>query len=206
MAALGLVPLALRPAGDWDPDEAYWSREGRPLPEWAASRPVRSPRSSFVMEQIIPGADPEGVDLDPTTEAIDLKDADAGGDAEALLMSLLGKDLRCLDAHAHLGNWEFTFRPQKALRHYAVGVGIGELALGAGFEGVLPWSQLDNRPFLRCLNGAALANWCLGNLEQAAALFRRELWLDPADHQDARQCLALIEEGRSWKECAEAGG
>ena len=205
VAALGLVPLALRPEGDWDPAEAYWSREGRPLPEGARSMAARGPRSAFVLEQVIPGADPEGVDLDPITEAVGLKDAGAGGEAEALLMSLLGKDLRCLDAHAHLGNWDFAFRPQKALRHYAVGVGIGDLAFDTAFNGVLPWELRDNRPFLRCLNGAGLARWCLGDLEQAAALFRRQLWLDPGDHQNARHSLARVEEGRSWKECVEDG-
>ena len=36
-------------------------------------------------------------------------------------MNLLVADLRCLDAHAHLGNLAFDHEPEKAIRHYEVG-------------------------------------------------------------------------------------
>jgi hypothetical protein len=39
-------------------------------------------------------------------------------------MALLEMDLRCLDAHAHLGNLWFDGSAAEALRHYEVGVGI----------------------------------------------------------------------------------
>jgi len=52
-------------------------------------------------------------------------------------MTLLAEDLRCLDAHAHLGNFVFDHFPGKAIRHYEVGVRIGEFSLGEGFNGVL---------------------------------------------------------------------
>ncbi len=206
--ALGLVPLALRPKGDWDPVGEYCGEggeDGEPVPEWARPMMARGPRPAFEMEKIIPGADPEDLDSDPITEAVELNDADGRGGAEALLMSLLALDLRCLDAHAHLGNWEFTHRPQKALRHYAVGVGIGELAIGTAFEGVLPWGLVDNRPFLRCLNGSGISMWRLGDLEQAGALFRRMLWLNPGDDQGAHFNLASVEAGRTWSERTGAG-
>ncbi|MDD1707361.1 MAG: hypothetical protein LUO81_04095, partial [Methanoregulaceae archaeon] len=38
--------------------------------------------------------------------------------AHRMLMSLLAADLRCLDAHAHLGNFAFDHSPEKAIRHY----------------------------------------------------------------------------------------
>jgi hypothetical protein len=56
----------------------------------------------------------------------------AGRDDETLA------DLRCLDAHAHLGNFVFDHSPEEALRHYEVGLRMGELSLDNGFEGVLP--------------------------------------------------------------------
>ena len=111
----------------------------------------------FEMEQIIPGQDPEDFDSAPIVEAAELKDAGERGEAEELLMGLLAQDLRCLDAHAHLGNFEFKHRPRQALRHYAVGVAIGELTLGAKFDGVLSWGLIDNRPFLRSLNGLGIS-------------------------------------------------
>lgn len=204
--ALSLAPLTLRPEGDWDPAEECWGEEGEPLPVWARPMVARGPRPAFAMEQVVPGADPGDLDAGPIAEAIELKDADERGEAEALLMSLLAKDLRCLDAHALLGDWESTHWPKKALRHYAVGVGIGEQALGTAFDGVLPRGLVDNRPFLHCLNGAGLSMWRLGDLAQAGAVFRRLLWLNPRDDQGAHLRLACVETGRTWSECEGAGG
>lgn len=68
-------------------------------------------------------------------------------------MELCQADLRYLDAHSHLGTFIFHLRPKDAIRHYEVGVRIGELSLGDHFNGVLPWSIINNRPFLRCMHG-----------------------------------------------------
>lgn len=206
VAALGLVPLALRPEGDWDPEEEYWGEEGRPIPEWERSIKDRGSRPAFEMEQVLPGQDSEDPDSDPIFEAVELKEGGGRGEAEALLMSLLAKDLRCLDAHAHLGNWEFDLRPKQALRHYSVGVGIGDLALGPAFEGVLPWGLVDNRPYLRCLHGLGISAWRLGDLQGADKVFRRLLWLNPGDNQGARINLTEVEAGRSWAECEGSRG
>jgi len=48
-------------------------------------------------------------------------------------MDLCQSDLRCLDAHSHLGNFVFDHWPQNAIRHYEVGLRIGELSLGGDF-------------------------------------------------------------------------
>jgi hypothetical protein len=92
-------------------------------------------------------------------------------------MDLCQTDLRCLDAHAHLGNLAFERWPKDAIRHYEAGFRIGELSLGEGFDAVLPWGRIDNRPFLRCMNGFGLCLWRLGRLEEAARIFDRMLWL-----------------------------
>ena len=67
------------------------------------------------MEQVLPGADWEDPFSDPILEANDLKD---GGDMEGafkILMDLCQADLRCLDAHAHLGNLVFDRWPKVAM-------------------------------------------------------------------------------------------
>ncbi len=115
-------------------------------------------------------------------------------------MNLLAQDLRCLDAHSHLGNFELDLRPARALRHYSVGLGIGVYALGKTFNDVLPWGLLDNRPFLRCLMGVGLSWWRLGKLDEAAAFFRKLLWLNPGDNQGARLNLAAVEAGETWED------
>src|SRR5581483_8930591 len=80
-----------------------------------------------------------------------------------------------------LGNLLFDAIPGDATRHYEVGVRIGELSLGEAFDGVLPWSLVDNRPSLRCLNGYGLCLWRLGRLDEAARVFDRMLWMNPSD-------------------------
>ena len=114
-------------------------------------------------------------------------------------MILLHQDLRCLDAHAHLGNWSFSdYSLDTALAHYEVGVRIGEQSIGAAFDGVLPWGHLDNRPFLRCLNGYALALWRKQRFEEALAAFEWLLRLDPSDNQNARVNWLAVHDGGLW--------
>ena len=197
--ALGLTPLRLQDEWPWDPDEEYWGEEGEPIDEWAKPIIARGPRPSFEMEQVLPGDDPDDYDSDPILEANDLIEVGDGLGARKLLVELLAADLRCLDAHAHLGNLSFEHTPEKALRHYEVGVRIGELSLGADFDGLLPWGRIDNRPFLRCLHGFGLALWRLERQPEAAAVFERMLWLNPSDNQGIRFLLPEVQAGERWE-------
>jgi hypothetical protein len=181
--ALGLVPLRLVEQGVWDPDKEYWGEEGEPIEEWANPIIARGPRPAFEMEQVLPGEDPDDPFEDPITKSNDLKTAGDFEGAYKMLMELCQADLRCLDAHSHLGNFAFDRRPEEAIRHYEVGLRIGELSLGDGFEGVLRWGFIDNRPFLRCMHGFGLCLWRLGRFEEAERVFDRILWLNPSDNQ-----------------------
>lgn len=80
-----------------------------------------------------------------------------------------------------------------ALRHYQVGIAVGDHALGPEFQGLLPWNLIDNRPFLRAIHGAGLCHWMLGGFDAASRLFRRLLWLDPDDRLGASGLLARVE-------------
>jgi len=204
VAALDLEPLRLQELGIWNPDEHYWGEEDEPIEEWAKPIIARGPRPQFELEQVLPGADPADPFADPITEANDLRDA---GDPEAArrrLMELCESDLRCLDAHAHLGNLVFDHRPKEAIRHYEAGLRIGELSLGDGFDGLLPWGLIDNRPFLRCMHGYGLCLWRLGRQPEARHIFERMLWLNPADNQGVRFLIADVQNGRTWEECQDA--
>lgn len=101
--ALGLEPLRLEPCDTWDPAEEYWGEDGEPLEDWAREIVAHGPRPAFEMEQVLPGEDPEDPDTDPIIESNDLKDASDFAGARRILMAVLAADLRCLDAHAHLG-------------------------------------------------------------------------------------------------------
>ena len=198
--ALGLPPLALHPLGEWDPKTEYWGEEGDPIEDWAKPIIARGKRPMFEMERVVPGDDPEDFDSDPIVLASELSAAGNRAGAREVLMTLLAQDLRCLDAHAHLGNFAFDRSPAEAQRHYEMGMRIGAFSLGRTFDGALAWGLIDNRPFLRCLHGVGLCAWRLGHTREAAAVFHRMLWLNPTDNQGARFSLAAIEAGKTWEE------
>lgn len=104
---LGLTLLHLEPFGTWDPAEEHWGEEGEPLVDWERNAIARGPRPEFEMQQVPPGTDPNAPDVDPIIESNELKDAGDVEGARRILMALLEADLRCLDAHAHLGNLVF---------------------------------------------------------------------------------------------------
>jgi len=198
VAAIGLVPLKLVDEGTWTPGEHYWGEDDEPLEEWTKPIIARGARMMFEMEQVLPGWDPADSDDDPISESNDLK---AGGDFKAAtrkLMDLCQADLRCLDAHAHLGNLSFDRRPEDAIRHYEAGLRIGELSLGASFDGLLPWGLIDNRPFLRCMHGYGLCAWRLGQFDEAGRIFDRMLWLNPTDNQGVRFLVEEVRTRTAW--------
>ena len=196
--ALGLTPLKLKERGRWDPRDHYWGEPDEPIEEWAKPIIDQGPRFEYEMEQVLPGEDPDDPDTDPILEAVERKETGDSLGAERMLMSLLAVDLRCLDAHAHLGNFAFDHFPEKAIRHYEVGARIGELSLGEGFNGVLHWGCINNRPFLRCMHGYGLCLSRLGRHKEAEGLFTRMLWLNPSDNQGVRFLLGKVrEEGLS---------
>lgn len=201
--ALQLAPLGLQEVGIWDPREHYWGEENDPIEPWAEPIIAHGPRSELEMEQVVPGQDPDDLFDDPITEANDLKEAGERAEAIKILMDLCEADIRCLDAHSHLGNFVFDHYPQDALRHYEVGLRIGELSLGKKFNGVLHWGTIDNRPFLRCLHGYGLCLWRLGRFDEALSIFNRILWLNPSDNQGVRFLLDGVRAKIAWEDCKD---
>ena len=158
-------------------------------------------RRAYEMDAIawgaFPGADPED---NPTCDAAELREAGDDQGAYKLLMQALHRDLRCIDAHAQLGNIAFDRLPERALLHYEIGIAISELSLPTDFDGVLEWGLLYNRPFLRCLHGLGLCRWRLGRFAEAERVFLRLLSLSPNDNLGARFNLADVRAGRTWED------
>jgi hypothetical protein len=198
--ALGLPPLKIKEGGMWEPKDHYWGEPGEPIEEWAKPIISRGPRPEYEMEQVLPGENPGDPDTDPILEAAELREAGDVLGADRMLMTLLTADLRCLDAHAHLGNFVFDHSPEKAIRHYEVGVRIGDHSLGEGFNGVLHWGHINNRPFLRCMQGYGLCLWRLGRFKEAEQVFTRMLWLNPTDNQGVRFLLGEVRQRKVWHE------
>ena len=199
VSTLDLIPLKLLDVGMWDPKKHYWGEENRPIDAWAKTIKACGPRPEFEMEQVLPGENPDNPDSDPITESNDLKDSGDYLGAQKILMKLCRLDLRCLDAHAHLGNLVFDHWPEDAIRHYEVGLRIGELSLGVGFDGVLPWAHINNRPFLRCMHGYGLCLWRLGRFDEAERIFDGMLRLNPTDNQGVRFLIDAVKARKAWE-------
>jgi hypothetical protein len=198
---IGLTPLPLSGGDLTDLRRAYepFQDPDPYAPFWRAL--TAHPRKSYVMDPIAWGALP-GVDLETnaTYEAARLADGGEVDKAYQVLMDLLCRDLRCIDAHAHLGNLEFDNWPQRAMLHYEIGIKIGELSLPPEFDGVLPWGHIYNRPFLRCLKGYALCLWRTGEAFKAQEVFERILSLNPNDNQGVRFLWHDVQQGMSWED------
>jgi len=154
----------------------------------------------FEMEQVLPGEGPDDPFDDPITRSNDLKDAGERAEAEKILMELCQADLRCLDAHSHLGNLVFDHNSDDAIQHYEVGLRIGELSLGDDFTGVMPWGLIDNRPFLRCMHGYGLCLWRLGRFDEAEQIFEKMLRLNPSDNQGVRFLIDEVKAKTAWED------
>jgi tetratricopeptide (TPR) repeat protein len=77
----------------------------------------------------------------------------------------------------------------QALDLWEQAVRIGHTAFPQDFEAVrdrLEWGWLENRPFLRCLHGLALAEYHEDKAAEALSLFQELLALNPDDNQGAR--------------------
>lgn len=205
--ALNLKPLEVTSMGEWDPAADFWMDDEDPCKKYFKAILKHGKRDMFEMEQIIQYEDPDDPYTDPILEAAECFADEDYDEAYKILEEVLVDDLRCLDAHAHLGNWEFNLTERhsewsidKAMRHYEVGLKIGEYSLGKNFKEVLPWRIINNRPFLRCLHGYGLSLCRLGHVKEAKRVFNRMLWLNPEDNQGARFLLAEIDAGRTFYE------
>lgn len=205
--ALNLEPLSLNDPWPWKPEEEYWGEPDDPTLKYFKGIKKFGQRTSYEMEQILPFEDPEDPFDDPITVANDLCRSGQFDEACRMMEKLLVEDLRCLDAHAHLGNWDFqdaggpdSFAMITAKKHYEVGVRIGEMSIPGDENIVLPWGRIDNRPFLRCLHGDGLSLWRIGETKEARRQFERMLWFNPSDNQGARFLLMDMDEGKTWDE------
>lgn len=199
VARLGLEPLPLSGGHLEDLRVGHEPFRGRDPYTRLWRRLTAAPRGWFEFDPIAwcgPTGRESDEEHDPVGDAIDLEDPDA---RRAALMATAARDLRCLDAHAHLGGLEFDRRPRRALLHFEVGVRIGELSLPANFDGVLVWGRIYNRPFLRCLHGYGLCLWRLGRDAEALRVFRRILALNPNDNQGIRALWGDLRAGLPWR-------
>ena len=116
--ALKLEPLSLLNPWPWDPEEEYWGEEPAPTDKYFEEIKQAGRRTSYEMQQILPFDDPDEPFKDPITIANDLYRSGQFDEAYGWMEKLLVEDIRCLDAHAHLGNWDFNVRGGSRILHH----------------------------------------------------------------------------------------
>ena len=106
------------------------------------------------------------------------------------LNRLIGLAPDFIDLHSHLS---FLFldqnNPKKALSAAMSGLEVGDRLIPDSFSGVIEWGYVDNRPYLRALQGAVLANVRLLRHKDAAVLIDKLLTINPNDNQGLRYIL-----------------
>lgn len=206
--ALKLTPLKLEKMFLWEPENEIFDEQSEPINAYQKAVFESGARQEYEMENLLEVKDEIRNYVYAFDDVIELSDSYKYEEALGLIEKILALDLRCLDAHHFLGTQDFNFSDEpsefminRAKRHYEVGVKIGELSLPDNFNGVLAWTLIGNRPFLRCLHGYGLSLWRLGELEKAREIFQRMIWMNPEDNQGVRFILADIDCGLSWYDC-----
>ena len=111
-------------------------------------------------------------------------------EAARIFKSVLAQMPDHIDAIHHLAmiSLDHGFTDQ-ARELWEQSVRIGRKAFSPDFQyeqDHLEWVCLDNRPFLRCLHGLALAKYNNGEVKDALQLFQELLSLNPNDNQGVR--------------------
>lgn len=123
-------------------------------------------------------------------------------DSERAFKAVLSQMPDHLDAIHHLAMVQSgRGLEEEALDLWEQAVRIGRRAFPSDFElgrDRLEWGWLENRPFLRCLHGLALAQYEKGNVEEAVTLLQELLALNSNDNQGVRAVAieALFRLGR----------
>lgn len=117
----------------------------------------------------------------------------------ALAEKALAISPRCADAYSILAEEAAT--PEEAIALYRRAVAAGAEVLGerAFKEDVGHfWGLIETRPYMRASQGLAFALWRNGARDEAIAIYRDLLRLNPTDNQGVRYVLmdALLELGR----------
>lgn len=112
--------------------------------------------------------------------------------AEKLFNTVISKVPIHIDALHHLAIiFDDKGKSEEARQLWIKGVEIGRNAFSPKFTSGdhLEWGWLENRPFLRCLHGLAIATLDDGDVVEATGLFEELLLYNPDDNQGVRELL-----------------
>jgi tetratricopeptide (TPR) repeat protein len=181
----------------WDPVEEYGDDAEKCCPEYIRE----GLRHSFVFADYT-GFEFYGPETDPISDAVDAMESGDSKKAYRILTRLLEEYPECIDALAHLASmyFDFEYKLKRALHCYWTAIYLAEKKFPKNFDGLILWSRLKNRPYLRALCGYCVTNWRLKNFSEAQKTAKKLLRLNPPDNQGVRFYLNKIQKREEWHE------
>lgn len=124
-------------------------------------------------------------------------EAERPAERDKLARKALREDPDCLDAYVLLSFNAKTQAEELALLREAVRVGDRVFAPLLEGDETEWWGFVGTRPYMRALHGLGMVLEALGDVEEAEAVYRRLLALNPNDNQGIRTLLVglLLEQG-----------
>ena len=136
--ALDLVPLGLAEMGMWDPRKSIGEKKTNPSRNGPSRLSFTAPAPCSRWNRCCPVKSLMILSMTPSPDQTISKMPASGQRRMEILMELCQEDLRCLDAHLHLGNLVFDHWPHKMPFDITrLALRIGELSLGNDFNSVL---------------------------------------------------------------------
>jgi len=130
---------------------------------------------------------------DKFDKGVDLWETGHIKSAKKIYKEVIGEFPEFIDAYHHLGMlYEEEGKDQLAFENWLKGYQIGKKAFPSDFvpgRDLLPWSFLENRPFLRCTHALGLFFFDRGNLAKGIELFEFIISVNPNDNQGIRMIL-----------------
>lgn len=115
------------------------------------------------------------------------------------LEDLINDDPEFIDAYNSIGFLELDHSNFGiAFNYFDEAYKIGKRLIPRNFSGKIPWGMLENRPFLRSMEGIGVTYLFLNEFEKATRIFSKMLQYNPIDNQGIR-ALAIqsyIAQGR----------
>jgi tetratricopeptide (TPR) repeat protein len=127
--------------------------------------------------------------------------------AESEFKMIIKDDPEFIDAYNSLGWLEIDVKNfGNSLKHFSNAFRIGNTLIPKNFDGKIIWGVIDNRPFLRSLQGLGVTYIFINEFEKALFYLEKNLKYNPNDNQGIRSLaihcyIALGEFNKVLKLC-----
>ena len=180
--------------GLWDPNKAYGDKAEEYFPEYIKE----GYREEIILKEYSGYGFYKPYE-DPISNVAETED---WYEAYDILTRLWEDYPECIDALVHLGS--LYFEKKDSLNHcyncYKVAVEIVKKSLPKDFDGIILWGFIENRPYLRALNGYCFTLWRQQQFEEALAVAEKLYRICPSDNLGIRFIIDKIRNHEEWSE------